>query len=229
MNSVVNRNVKTINKTLTSGISIVITILIILIGLNIGFYFLKKCDVKKNLLSYLMDFSFSPCLVDSSDPSTPYALRKLEDEEEVFHISNQDYTYDQAKCKCAAYGARLATKGEIIKSYNKGGDWCSYGWSEGQTAYYPTQKCSWDKLQKGPKKHRDDCGMPGVNGGFFVNPFLKFGANCYGVKPKGTAAIEKDPVCDKKPFCERKSNSQSASKLESDVIAPFKEGQWSQF
>ena len=26
---------------------------------------------------------------------------------EVFHISNQDYTYNQAKCKCNAYGARL--------------------------------------------------------------------------------------------------------------------------
>ena len=40
---------------------------------------------------------------------------------------------------------------------------------EGQTAYYPTQKCTWDKKT---------CGKPGINGGFFSNPYLKFGANC---------------------------------------------------
>ena len=27
------------------------------------------------------------------------------------------------------------------------------------------------------------CGMPGINGGYFDNPELKFGVNCYGVKP----------------------------------------------
>ena len=25
---------------------------------------------------------------------------------EVFHIGNQDYTYDQSRCKCSSYGAR---------------------------------------------------------------------------------------------------------------------------
>ena len=85
MNSVPNNSM---NKTLTGGISLVITILIILIGVNLAYFFFKRCDTKKTLINYLMDFSFSPCLVDSSDPSTPYLLRKLEDEEEVFHISN---------------------------------------------------------------------------------------------------------------------------------------------
>ena len=39
----------------------------------------------------------------------------------------------------------------------------NYGWSDGQMAYFPTQKDTWDKLQKNPNtKHA--CGRPGVNG-----------------------------------------------------------------
>ena len=48
--------------------------------------------------------------------------------------------------------------------------------------YFPTQKATWDKLQK-TKNHKNDCGRPGVNGGHIANPYLKFGVNCYGKKP----------------------------------------------
>ena len=40
-----------------------------------------------------------------------------------------------------------------------------------------------DKLQKMPKK-KNNCGRPGVNGGYIDNPYIKFGVNCYGKKPK---------------------------------------------
>ena len=225
-----NRFGNTLKKrnTLAGILSLIVTILLILVCIYIAFYFLKKCNTKKGFFKYLMDFSFDPCLGDTSDKSSPYLLRKIEDDKEVYHISNQNYTYEQAKCKCEAYGGRLATKAEIINAYNNGADWCSYGWSEGQSAYYPTQKCSWDKLQ-GDKKHKNDCGMPGVNGGFFANDLLKFGVNCYGVKPKGLAAVEKDAVCPEQAFCERPSNKDASSKLGTDNIAPFSEGKWSQF
>ena len=50
-------------------------------------------------------------------------------------------------------------------------------------AYYPTQKHTWEALQDNPNtKHI--CGRPGINGGFIDNPYVRFGANCYGVKPK---------------------------------------------
>ena len=49
--------------------------------------------------------------------------------EEVFHIPGNDYVYDDAKALCGAYGARLATYNEVEDAYNKGGEWCSYGWS----------------------------------------------------------------------------------------------------
>ena len=55
-------------------------------------------------------------------------------------------------------------------------------------ALFPTQKLTWFKLQKNPT-HKNDCGRPGVNGGYMENPYIRFGVNCYGKKP---AATEKD-------------------------------------
>ena len=85
-----------------------------------------------------------------------------------------------------------------------------------------TQKCDFDKLQRMSKKDRFKCGLPGINGGFFSNPDLKFGINCYGIKPKGKAVVEKDPVCNnKKGFCERESNKNASNILSTDTVTPF--------
>jgi len=102
---------------------------------------------------------------------------------EVFNISNNLYTYDDAQAICSSYDAKLATYDQIEAAYNDGAEWCSYGWSDNQMIYFPTQKATWDKLQK-TKKHKNDCGRPGVNGGYIANPYLKFGVNCFGKKPK---------------------------------------------
>jgi uncharacterized protein YozE (UPF0346 family) len=53
--------------------------------------------------------------------------------------------------------------------------------------FFPTQKTTWDKLQK-TDDHKNDCGRPGVNGGYIANPYAKFGVNCYGKKPKANDA-----------------------------------------
>tara|TARA_B100001093_G_scaffold438001_1_gene437178 strand:- start:145 stop:966 length:822 start_codon:yes stop_codon:yes gene_type:complete len=103
--------------------------------------------------------------------------------EEVFHVVENDYNYDDAKAVCKAYNSRLATYNEIEKAYQKGAEWCSYGWSENQLALFPTQKSTYKKLSK-IKGHKHDCGRPGINGGFVNNKNAKFGANCYGYKPK---------------------------------------------
>jgi len=105
--------------------------------------------------------------------------------EEVFNISNNLYTYDDAQAICTSYGARLATYDEIEGAYNKGAEWCSYGWSDGQMIFFPTQKSTWDKLQK-TTRHKNDCGRPGVNGGYIKNPYVRFGVNCYGKKPNAS-------------------------------------------
>jgi len=106
---------------------------------------------------------------------------------EVFNISNNLYTYDDAKSICTSYGARLATYDDIEKSYNDGGEWCNYGWSEGQMIFFPTQKSTWDKLQTNPR-HKNDCGRPGINGGYIDNPYVRFGVNCFGIKPQPSDA-----------------------------------------
>ena len=108
-------------------------------------------------------------------------------QDEVFNISNNLYTYDDAQAVCSAFGAKIATYDQIESAYNNGAEWCSYGWSAEQMAFFPTQKSTWDNLQKNPKQ-KNNCGRPGVNGGYIANPYIKFGVNCYGKKPKPTDA-----------------------------------------
>jgi hypothetical protein len=107
---------------------------------------------------------------------------KLLLKEQVFHLPDNKYSYDDAKAICNAYDSRLANYDEMSDAYNNGADWCSYGWSDGQMALFPTQKEKWEKLQKLPG-HEKDCGRPGINGGYMDNPSLKFGVNCFGNKP----------------------------------------------
>ena len=117
----------------------------------------------------------SSCLATAGNPT-----------DEVFNVSNNVYTYSDAQAVCNIYGAKLATYDQIEQAYQKGGEWCNYGWSVGQMAFFPTQKSTWTKLQA-TDNHKNDCGRPGVNGGFIANPYIKFGVNCYGQKPKPTA------------------------------------------
>jgi len=107
--------------------------------------------------------------------------------DEVFNIGNNMFTYDDAQSVCASYGARLATYDEIESTYNNGGEWCNYGWSDGQAAYFPTQKKTWQKLQ-GSEQTKNVCGRPGVNGGFIEDSNARFGVNCFGKKPKPTSS-----------------------------------------
>lgn len=153
-------------------------------------------------------------------PSTPIFGRR-----EVFHIANQDYTFEQARCKCESYNAKLATYDQLVDAYNNGAEWCSYGWSSGQRAYYPTQKCNWQR--KSPEE-KLKCGNPGLNGGFFADPYLKFGVNCYGRKPRGKISKLKDPVCNNNgvKYCELPQNFGASNRLETDEIAPFNDNKW---
>jgi hypothetical protein len=103
--------------------------------------------------------------------------------DEVFNIRNNLYTYDEAAAVCSIYDAKLATYDQIEDSYNSGGEWCNYGWSDKQMALFPTQKNTWNKLQQSDKT-KNACGRPGINGGYMANPNIRFGVNCYGQKPK---------------------------------------------
>lgn len=107
--------------------------------------------------------------------------------DEVFHVSNNLYTYQDAQYVCAALDAKLANYDQVEDAYNRGAEWCGYGWSDGQMALYPTQKKTWTQLQEFGENN--DCGRPGINGGYIANPNVRFGVNCFGQKP---AATDKD-------------------------------------
>ncbi len=121
---------------------------------------------------------------DTNDSSPVENTPTLPPKKQVFNISQNKFTYDEAKAVCKVFDSELATLEQLAQAYKDGADWCNYGWTEGQLAFYPTQKSTWDKLQKNstPEK-RKACGKPGLNGGHFSNRELRFGVNCYGIKP----------------------------------------------
>lgn len=145
---------------------------------------------------------------------------------EVFHISDAQFTYDESAAVCAAYDARLATLEQVIDAFNKGAEWCSYGWSAGGMALYPTQKATWDELQRevDPGK-RTKCGRPGVNGGYF-DPSNKFGVNCWGFKPKGNVKLPVPaPGTDNEAF--QSMVNKFKAMIRSMTMNPFSRSEWS--
>ena len=160
---------------------IIIAVLIVLIIINAFQYFFNI-----SINTYITDiFSNKPkidILVDQSNYQ-PESLPTIKFKKQVFNIPGNYYNYENAKAICTSYGAKLATYKQIEDSYESGGEWCNYGWSEGQNALFPTQQKTFDNLQK-IKGHEHDCGRPGINGGYIANPQVQFGVNCYGNKPK---------------------------------------------
>lgn len=123
------------------------------------------------------------------NPGLSTLVPEIKIKKQVFNIPGNNYEFTDAKALCNAYGADLANYKQIEDSYNNGAEWCNYGWSDGQMALFPTQQKTFDGLQKIPN-HENDCGRPGINGGFMANPGLKFGVNCYGYKPTMTEEEE---------------------------------------
>jgi hypothetical protein len=157
-------------------------------------------------------------------PAMPAAPGNFE-QSEVFHVFDNNFTYDDAPVVCAAYGAKLATLEQIIDAYNKGAEWCGYGWSAGGMALYPTQKSTWDELQReiDPAK-RTRCGRPGVNGGYF-DPMNRFGVNCYGFKPEGNVKFPVPaPGVDHTEF--QKAVDELKPGLKSFTVSPWSRMQW---
>lgn len=153
-------------------------------------------------------------------------------QKQVFHISDNIYTYDDAKALCKAYGGRLAKYEEIEKAYNEGAEWCGYGWSANQLVLFPTQPKTYDTLQR-ISGHENDCGRPGINGGYIANKNAKFGVNCYGYKPvmnsAEKAAMEHAlpyPITEKDKELEKKVNKYREN-LDKILVSPFNRKVWS--
>ena len=204
---------------------------------NIGFVYLIFLGIINFCVHVLkipvIDMIFSKPKPTPTPESAAEIIKDIvSNQDEVFNVANNLYTYDDAKMVCGALDARLATYDEIEDTYKKGGEWCNYGWSEGQHAYFPTQKESWKKLQSDEKK-KHNCGRPGINGGYMENPNIKFGANCFGKRPaaKSTDLLKLNtgdlaPKTQDEIVLDQKVNAwkANAAKLE---LNPFNHLKWS--
>ena len=211
---------------------IVIAIFIILVVIN-GLQYFFGVDIVASLKNILtgnpeVDITVDTSRKDASKALVPEILLKPQ----VFNIPENTYIYSDAKAVCSAYGSRLATYKEVENAYDKGGEWCNYGWSDGQMALFPTQQKTYDDLQK-IEGHENDCGRPGVNGGYMSNPALRFGVNCFGYKPKMTTEEEDlmatQPIYPKtaKDIAMENRVNYWKDKLTEIIVSPFNHNTWS--
>jgi hypothetical protein len=149
--------------------------------------------------------------------------------QEVFYVSGNDYTYDDAPAVCAAYGADLASYDQLMEAYSSGAEWCGYGWSKGGMALFPTQDSTWEILQgEADTSKRTGCGRPGVNGGYF-DPSTKFGVNCYGIKPGNKDTKFPLPLPGADPSQFNKEVDKFKSMLSKMSVSPFNRVGWSEW
>jgi hypothetical protein len=211
---------------------IAVAIFIILIVIN-GFQYFFGIDVIAKVTNLFSEQPLVDISVDITNAQTGSgSVPEIKLFQQVFNIPGNDYVYPDAKALCSAYGSRLATYKEVEDSYKDGAEWCNYGWSEGQMALFPTQQKTFDKLQK-IEGHENDCGRPGVNGGYMKNPAVRYGVNCYGYKPKMTPE-EEDLMANKSIYPKTKKDiameervAYWKDKLKEIMVSPFNHNSWS--
>jgi hypothetical protein len=208
---------------------IVIVFFIILVVIN-GLQYFFSIDIVATLKNLFTGVPEIDIAVDNN--SIISSIPELKLTPQVFNIPGNNYVYSDAKSLCSAYGGRLATYQEVEESYNSGGEWCNYGWSDKQMALYPTQQKTYDELQK-INGHENDCGRPGVNGGYIANPDVRFGVNCFGHKPKMDQVEEKlmetEPLYPKtlKDIAMEQRVEYWKDKLAEIIVSPFNHSSWS--
>ena len=213
-------------------------ILIIVVLLN-GFQYFFNTNITteiSDLLSTKPKITIAQSVPEDSNArgdlgSSP----SLKMRKQVFHIPSNIYDYENAKVLCQAYGADLANIDQMEEAHKSGAEWCSYGWSDNQMVLYPTQKSTWDELQKSndPTK-KNSCGRPGINGGYMENASMKAGVNCYGPKPEMNQSSSKlmssiqNVEAGKMLNPEHEARVQEMrGKINDIVIAPFNKSAWS--
>ena len=210
---------------------IFVSIFIVLILIN-GFNYFLNINIVTSITDFFSKTPEINILAESDLTSGSDIVPEIKYIEQVYHIPGNEYTYENAQALCKAYGNRLATYKEVEKAYDRGANWCSFGWSEDQMALYPTQYKTWKKLQK-VKGHEHDCGRPGINGGYIDNPNVRFGVNCYGYKPKiNQLESELMKNAPEYPLTQKELNFENRveywkNKVNDILVAPFNRKKWS--
>lgn len=193
---------------------IILIVTLVLVALGVGGYFL---------------FKKSGDSIFGNTEEEEEELAEVMPEKQVFNVSDNVFNYDEARSVCEAYGGDLASLDQMVDAYKNGADWCNYGWSEGQLALYPTQKDSFDKLEMNPET-RGQCGLPGVNGGYFENKNLKFGANCYAKKPEPSGS-QQDKLLQEQYLLNPLSREAQRyqARIDEFEVSPFSRKKWSKY
>ena len=231
-----NATTNSVSDTTSSNSSNILTILLggvvlVVILLN-GFQYFFNINLTARLNNLFTDTPSMDLTVEQPVSQEIAPVPEIEIKKQVFHIPGNNYTYDNADALCKAYGARLATYSEVEDSYKNGAEWCSYGWSDRQLALFPTQKDTWNYLQT-VEGHENDCGRAGINGGYIANENVKFGANCYGYKPKITDTeldmMQTAPLYPRtlKDVEEEKRVDYWRRKIPEILVSPFNKNVWS--
>jgi hypothetical protein len=210
---------------------IIVAILVVLILVNAFQYFFSI-----NVTAYVQGLFTPNAEVDIVVDQTTYQpepapVPEIKFRKQVFNIPGNYYNYENAKALCQAYGSNLANYQQIESAYKKGGEWCNYGWSDGQMALFPTQQKTFNNLQT-IKGHEHDCGRPGINGGYIANPQVKFGVNCYGYKPKITD--EEEEIMNTTPAYPETTQDIAFQKrvnfwknnIDNILVSPFNQNRW---
>jgi len=207
---------------------------LVVIGLAgiVGYVLYMYGYIKVDTSSDGIDISFmeTPPAPTPTKTIIPAATAVPIEKKEVFHVSGNNYVYDEAAAVCAAYESDLATYDQVQEAYSLGAEWCGYGWTQGGMALFPTQQSTWEALQQEiHTSRRTACGRPGVNGGYF-DPRTKFGVNCYGVKP-GDKGNERYPL--PVPGTDTDAFNRMVNKFKSMInrmmVSPFNRDGWSEY
>jgi hypothetical protein len=232
-------------------IPVVIFLVIVAIIVTIFVVFKNQLTDTWNNTKEMVNGFFGPKKAEPVAPPMPQASEQSEDSEQsqqsqqsqlsvmekilpggsdVFNVSSNKYTYYDAEPLCKALGAELATYEQVKDAWKKGADWCNYGWVKGQLAVYPTGDETYKKLQAGPAEQQMACGVPGVNGGFFDNPEMRFGVTCVGKKPPqskhDSAIAAKGAPLSPDAFAFDKKVNQFKSEADQIGILPFNGNTW---
>ena len=177
-----------------------------------------------------IDLDFNQNLTPTPTPTPPPPVST----DQVFNIPDNVFDYTNADAVCKAFGSELATYDQIENAYQNGAEWGNYGWSADQMAFFPTQKETYDTLQKIPG-HEHDRGRIGINGGYIANPDVRFGANCYGQKPTITTEDE-ERMMNTVPYPQTKEDialdnkvAEWSGRLDEIIVSPFNEKKWSEY
>jgi hypothetical protein len=223
---------------MSSNNSQIILFLVILLIIQIcivGLYYFYNINIYSKIKSFFVKSTSSPTTIpplsSNTNKNSP-PVPEITLAPQVFNIPQNVYNYTEANALCQAYGSRLANYQEVEDAYKKGGEWCNYGWSDGQMILFPTQQSTYDQLQK-IEGHEHDCGRPGVNGGYIEDDKKRFGVNCYGYKPKITTE-EQELMANTTPYPLTKKDILFEKEVEfwkkqikNILVSPFNYNTWS--